>query len=102
MRAAALQNQLSEHRKTSDDKTVAALADQFFMSRIRRPVDTDIQAPVHATQMAHAASHSPRADDVEVKDSSADAAPESSAADINDETQPAGYKPRGSYIDVRA
>jgi hypothetical protein len=78
------------------DRTADTMADQFFMTRIRRPADPETPAesksPVRAAE-----SESSSADGTErVRDQ------ESEIADIRTPTQPSGYTPRGSYVDVRA
>jgi hypothetical protein len=89
-RAAALQTQLSEHRHSDNDRVVQQMADQFFMSRIRRPQEEHEFAP---SRFEASAADS----DMELGEAHTASAESPDAAQ-----QPEGYKPRGSYVDVRA
>jgi hypothetical protein len=93
-RAAALQTQLNEHRHSDNDRVVQQMADQFFMSRIRRPQEEHEFAPSRF-ETAHGS-----AADADMEPGEGHTA----AADADDvvQRQPEGYKPRGSYVDVRA
>jgi hypothetical protein len=92
-RAGHLQSAMTEARKArSNDRVVAEMADQFFMTRVRRP-EEQVAAPV-----------SPRA---KISRQEADAeAPDEVAGDGEAEAleaaQPQGFVPRGSYVNVKA
>lgn len=76
-RAVALHNELKELKKTqTKEQVVQEAADQFFMSRIRRPDDE-----VHVQPTT------------EFSDESSTAL---------EEAQPSEYTPRGSYVNVNA
>lgn len=94
-RAVALHTEMNEAKKVlQGDRTVANLADQFFMSRVRRPeeqktagpggelpaVGTPVSAPIDGSDLAMDAVAGPADETVDLK----------------------GYTPRGSYVDVRA
>lgn len=81
-RAVALHNEMLDKKKSGGDQVVQHMADQFFMTRIARPgeqSETLEQQPVLAAQ---------EPDDESVSDQVSE--------------QPTGYKPRGSFVDVRA
>lgn len=91
-KAVAIHNQMIESKKAlAGDRTVQAMADQFFMSRVRRPEE---QAAVGAI--------APKlpAEGVSAKE---DAGEDTiSVSGPSEELLEAKYTPRGSYIDVRA
>ncbi|MGE0526160.1 MAG: hypothetical protein AB7G93_20145 [Bdellovibrionales bacterium] len=94
-KALALHSQMEEAKKVrGEDQTVQILADQFFMSRIRRPPDEEITAPGNQP--------SPLQDPVTapIVDTGSGAVP--SEEPIQNQSQTSGYTPRGSYVDVRA
>ncbi|MBX3022572.1 MAG: hypothetical protein KF799_12945 [Bdellovibrionales bacterium] len=101
-RAAALNLQLREQRRSSvQDRVVENMADQFFMSRIRRPEDNQVslpktgqivgQEPVNGIEMGT----SP-----ETRNAGEAQNANIEAHEVMD--APEDYTPRGSYIDVRA
>lgn len=90
-RAVAIQQEMAEQKKqaaTDKEKMVAQMADNFFMSRMRRPVE-----PV-----------STKAPEVSAKDVDTDAVNVDGGVGDSDEVNvpPKGYTPRGSYVNVRA
>lgn len=106
-RAAALHNEMAEARRSrSQDNVVAQLADNFFMTRIRRP-DEEVQAGGSAggpqTQIQIQAPKRAIAKASEVVPQMSDEDIEVSAQTEAVETaQPSGYTPRGSYVNVQA
>lgn len=83
-RAVALHSEMEQKRANSKDGVVAEMADQFFMSRIRRP-DDEGEGAIPG---------------VDGKERGED---EVSANAVEGELkQPSGFKPRGSYVDVHA
>jgi hypothetical protein len=89
-RASALHNEMTEAKKVmSSDRTISNLADQFFMSRVRRPEEMQAQGP-GASESASASVHDAPADEPTLSSGPAD------------ETVEAAYTPRGSFVDVRA
>lgn len=109
-RAASLQSQMADRRSSSHDRLVDDMADQFFMSRIRRPEDPEVQIAGGATAGAGPAVNKPggkaQASAAAAAKSSDEEASEElnlSGVDVEEKVQqPQGYQPRGSYIDVRA
>lgn len=94
-RAVAIHNEMNEAKKLrTQDNTVVALADQFFMSRIRRP-DDEVSVVVPSAPQKAIAKPLP----VEQLPESDVDAPEMEAGEI---AQPAGFVPRGSYVNVHA
>jgi len=81
-KAVALHNEMLDRKKSGGDQVVQQMADQFFMTRIARPEEQmgDVQQP----QPVAAAPIEPNESVEEVAE------------------QPKGYKPRGSFVDVRA
>lgn len=101
-RAANMQLELNEKRHSGQSKVVEQMADQFFLSRMRRPEEPTLsQGQIRAPKELKATS-------VSEGEESSDG--ESPAADLHlagtdvvqDQSQPSGYQPRGSYVDVRA
>lgn len=85
-RAVAIHNEMTEAKKVmSSDRTISNLADQFFMSRVRRPEEQQVQGP-------------PSVDDV-VTPVPVDALATLPSEELAEAT---AYTPRGSYVDVRA
>lgn len=88
-RAVAIHNEMNEAKKLrTQDNSVVALADQFFMSRIRRP-DDEVSVAVPTAPQKAIAKPAP----IEID------APELDAAEL---AQPSEYVPRGSYVNVHA
>lgn len=85
-RAVALHNEQIGKKKTGGDQVVQAMADSFFMGRIARPMDEQIGEV--------------SAGPVEVPEDADQPAPQEPAVQVSE--QPSGYKPRGSFVDVRA
>ncbi len=83
-RAVALQAELAEKRAMGPDKVIQQMADQFFMSRIRRPEE--------AREVAAA---SPVEQKVQAEEA------QELFVSEDEHAQPNGYVPRGSYVDVR-
>lgn len=99
-RAVALHNAIVEKRRNEiEDRVVSNLADKFFMSRARRPEETEAPAvevvvnPSMPQQTAPIEDQAGKTVPVEAKAMAEDALPEE---------QPEGYTPRGSFVDVRA
>lgn len=101
-RAVALHNEmLDAKRARSQDHVVTALADQFFMSRIRRPEDEvalqpqtqQLQAPRKGAAKALAEAAEEQPDEEQMVSAERDSA---------EAAQPSGYVPRGSYVNVHA
>jgi hypothetical protein len=90
-RAAALHSQMTEQRRGGTDRVVEAMADQFFMSRIRRPIDEDAAGPQVTKEVSPQVS-------TELTEADVD----SVKGETDQILQPSGYTPRGSYVDVRA
>lgn len=94
-RAVAIHNEMLEKKKTGGDQVVQQMADAFFETRVRRPLEGqpgDVQAgPVERPEGAH--TPAPDGDSIV----GATAAPPEEIED-----QPRGYTPRGSFVDVRA
>jgi hypothetical protein len=92
-RAAGIQSDMNEMRKQhANDRVVSEMADQFFMTRVRRP-DEEVAGPA-----------APKARMSAVKEEASDAMDEISGdqqagVEIG---QPSGYVPRGSYVNVKA
>jgi hypothetical protein len=97
-KAVALHNDMLAKKKTGGDQIVQSMADSFFMNRISRSTENEpgsnpgeVQAgPVEMPEDGIAV---PIPTDQLVKASASD-------DDVID--QPPGYKPRGSFVDVRA
>lgn len=104
-RAAQIQSQMTEQRRTSQDGIVTAMADQFFMSRIRRPEEGVVPAPTAQITAAHAPTPNVKA--AEIDAAMATEADETVGAidgafDGVAEAPAERYTPRGTYVDVRA
>lgn len=94
-RAVALHNGIQEAKKAmSQERVISNLADQFFMSRVRRPAE-EIQAPApqvgtEVGEISLGAESTPTnelvLDGVQAKEAEA----------------PKEYTPRGSFVDVHA
>jgi hypothetical protein len=96
-RAAGIQNEMNEMRKArSGDHAVADMADQFFMTRIRRP-EEEIAAPAAPKGRVSAAV-------ARAKEDASDAMDEISGEQQAgaEESHPQGFVPRGSYVNVKA
>ena len=93
-KAATLQSQVADRRSSSQDRIVDNMADQFFMSRIRRPEEPSVPE----TKVGNGALK------VQTKAVEEDAAEELNLSGVEPEerVQPTGFQPRGSYVDVRA
>jgi hypothetical protein len=81
-RAAALSSEMNDIKHShAQDRSVGTMADSFFMTRMRRPEEpeTDVDARVEADKENEVA---------EQKEPQ--------------QRQPAGFKPRGSYVNVEA
>lgn len=94
-KAATLQSQMADRRSSAQDRTVADIADQFFMSRIRRPEEPSVLQEPKA--MGGAIKAQAKAIDPETTEelNLSGVAPDEMA-------QPSGYQPRGSFVDVQA
>jgi hypothetical protein len=104
-RAASLQSQMAEQRRSASDKEkmVAQMSDSFFMSRMRRPEDgpgVDVRGPKRGEVLAKATQARAEAADEEVESSREDM--NLAGLEPDEKVQPSGYTPRGSYVDVRA
>jgi hypothetical protein len=87
-KATAMQAEMNEARKVrAEDRTVANMSDQFFMSRVRRPEE---EAPVKGKVAAREVDGETREELDGEERQSVEAA------------QPQGYVPRGSYVNVHA
>jgi hypothetical protein len=92
-RAASLQHEMNEQKKIrAQDRTVQNMADQFFMTRIRRPDDDVESAPIKGKARVSAQEIEPEAREELNGD-------EQAAVEA---AQPSGYTPRGSYVNVHA
>jgi hypothetical protein len=107
-RANAIQTELNEaKRSNSQDRVVAQMSDSFFQNRIRGP-DNEIAAGGGVIAPKGKASIKEAAGETRVQELAT--RPEFSSTDEmvlgdarNGEiTQPVGFKPRGSYVDVHA
>lgn len=102
-RAAALNAQLRDQRRTGPDRTIEGLADSFFMSRIRRPEDNQQpQAGVPAAPGKTAGPGKVAAPEVKEMASAEDAQEANLEAHDAVDSAPEEYTPRGSFVDVRA
>jgi hypothetical protein len=93
-RAAALQTEMSEQRHASNqDRLVTTMADQFFMSRIRRPEEEEpeVTGPPRKEAPTVHADDDEQLHTVEAGDPQEVTAPVKKA-----------YTPRGSYVNVHA
>lgn len=77
-KATAVHLEMEARKAAAHDQIVTNMADDFFMSRIRRPVESEGQMEAIGAGVN----------------------PEFEADELAEEV-PAGYTPRGSYIDVR-
>jgi len=88
-RAAAIHNELMEKKKAvAQDETVNKLAEQFFMTRIRRPETAEVSAP-----------------EFERVDQSLSAREEEETESpflTEEEEELSRYLPRGSFVDIQA
>lgn len=93
-RAVAIHNEMLDKKKTGGDQVVQAMADSFFMTRIARPMEEQpVNAPAEPGEIVEVgveAPEAPRTDELVMRNEEVDV------------EQPRGYKPRGSYVDVRA
>lgn len=88
-RAVALHKEMEEAKKArAEGAVVQQMADQFFMNRVRRPGEDEVQGPPAAGAPVHAAPVESEGDEI--------------SADPIAGEPPKGYKPRGSFVDVRA
>ncbi len=76
-KAMAVQTEMDLRRKPAHDEVVQTMADEFFMSRVRRP-------------------------DSEIESTGAKLAAPVLEQELDVDDEPSGYTPRGSFIDVRA
>lgn len=97
-RASALHAQLADSRRASSERVIDQMADQFFMGRMRRPDDSQETAPAVGAEAPLARTAKEANAMINGDDDSSVTSDSESPAD----TQPVGYKPRGSYLDVRA
>lgn len=95
-RAVALHNELLAKKKTGGDQVVQQMADSFFMTRIARPPEEPETSDVQAIA-------APRPDTTEVSEvaSTDDLVVSKAKSEDEEDKQPVGYKPRGTYVDVR-
>lgn len=94
-KAVAIQNEMNLAKKqAAEDRTIQRMADEFFMSKIRRPEPE----PVHAEIIT-------APDVAPIKPADGQPAPIKAASpDEADEAEPPRkqpYTPRGSFVDVR-
>lgn len=88
-KAVALHKEMEEAKKArAEGAVVQQMADQFFMNRVRRPAEDEIQGPPVAGAPAHASPVEADGEDIATEPVTGD--------------PPKGYKPRGSFVDVRA
>ncbi len=93
-RAAAMHNSILEgNRAVSHERAISKLADDFFMSRVRRPDDQSEIETDSRINLPGSTSLVP-AEQLEA------AAEEGVVEEV--EVPPQEYTPRGSYVDVRA
>ena len=92
-RAVALHNANTEMKKAlSQERVASRLADDFFMSRVRRPEEQPVMnTPELQTGVPQLDAAPPSTEELVLSEESVQA-PE----------QPKGYTPRGSFVDVRA
>lgn len=95
-RAVALHNGIQEAKKAmSQERVIANMADQFFMSRVRRPAE-EVQAPMpQVGEELEVVAATPAGKSTNELTLGSMAAPAEADA-------PQEYTPRGSYVDVRA
>jgi hypothetical protein len=93
-----------ENKKSSHKVELAAqMADQFFMTRLKRPQEEGEMAPQVAAGPRGSAAHAARnAPSVQVAQGEAETEGEPSGPVSDDSNPPVGFTPRGSYVDVRA
>ncbi len=98
-RAVALHNEMLGKKKTGGDQVVQQMADSFFMTRIRRPNEEpdqgDVQAGATPMPDNSEVSELPKTDDLVLQKAK-------QSDEEEKDKQPAGYKPRGTFVDVRA
>ncbi len=96
-RAVALHNELMDNRRTAkNDQVVTQLADQFFMTKIKRPMEEQIEMPkISTAKLKELELSSPDEAPIEVAESEV-------SEDDSNIAVPVGFKPRGSYIDTHA
>ncbi|MGE4130800.1 MAG: hypothetical protein AB7F86_04135 [Bdellovibrionales bacterium] len=99
-RAVALHNEIMDEKKArSEDRVIQHMADQFFLSRVRRPQDPSEQAPVVGVDApeggAPVKAAPPLAEESETETSE-------DAGEVPTEAPAARFTPRGSFVDVRA
>ena len=93
MRTGAMFNEMTEARKArSHDRIVTDMADQFFMTRVRRP-EEQIAAPAISKVKLSAQDVDTEAMDEITSEG------QQEAVEIG---QPSGFVPRGSYVNVKA
>lgn len=104
-RASALQNELAEKR-TGENPAVEALADQFFMTRIRRPETQEghpgsAETPItHKGTVSVASEHARKMAAPDKMEDEEELGTEAREAQV--EPTPTGFTPRGTYVDVHA
>lgn len=94
-RANTIHSQMAEQRRSSNDRIVEQMADQFFMSRIRRPVDS-------AAVVEGETGGSVAAPEEHTEIENGGGARAMASLESDEVSAPVGYKPRGSYVNVRA
>ena len=85
-RAVALHNELEDKKAHHNDHIVDQMADQFFMNRIRRPDPAEDDS----------------VKDVERGERGGDLSASMALHSEEELAPPAGYTPRGSFVDVQA
>ncbi len=84
-KAVALHKEMEEAKKArAEGAVVQQMADQFFMNRVRKPAEDEVHAAPDAGTSEPAAPLEGEDGEVAVGE------------------QPKGFKPRGSFVDVRA
>lgn len=96
-RAVAIHNEMMENKRSSrQNEVVSQMADQFFMSRVRRPQEEDqVKLGVSPEVVA------PASERVAPNGGGVDSEVEATQAPQED-MPPVGFTPRGSFVDVRA
>ena len=113
MRANAIQNELTENKRAnSQDRVVQNMSDNFFMTRIRGGAP-EVEAGKATMPAKEVEMRAPRENEVEGEEKAIAAPAKADASSTTDElvlgdmrsnevTQPIGYTPRGSFVNVHA
>jgi hypothetical protein len=99
-RASALQTQLNEQRRAErDDHAVSQMSNEFFMSRIRNPVEPKVTVGADTGGAVKTSPKTaPKTAPEEALDQDDIMTGDPHASEVS---QPSGFTPRGSYVDVR-